>query len=527
MWQSFDLSLTRFTGRPSGVAPQDVRQPRGVHARGLSRRVQHRQPVDGPRRVVLRVHGPEPKGYRDAEIAGAEHTPVGIAMLPWEDVAPRPILERPCSRTSSRRTRRGSHVPGSTSPTSRRPGPCSVPHRWSLRRKSQASSCSPTSSGTCSCGSRRSWRTSRSPRASSPCTKGTIARSSASSRDASSAARRRRRRSASSASGCPASSSENCRSPSGCSTPPASAPPSQHASSGSSSTTTRSSSRGFPSSASDHRAREQPALGPERPAGAGRGADRVPGRRARAPPRCGLFRARRFLDRNQIPFRWLQPDVPADAAALGRRPPGRGRPAGDPDRQRRQGRRPAAVAARRRAARDSDRAGVGGVRHRDRRRRAGGPRSRRVRSVGGPPDDRDRVRSARRPGRNVVADRELPRLPVGRLRRLSVEPGADASAAARRRDRRHAADHAHRSRGAPDPPRRRRRPPRAHDHPRVRRRLAKARGRRLRRARREGDLLRRRAQRGSEHPRPRHPPHRRRQLGRPGRDVLLLTRERA
>ena len=33
---------------------------------------------------------PEPPGYREAEIAGGEHTPVGIAMLPWEDVRAAP-----------------------------------------------------------------------------------------------------------------------------------------------------------------------------------------------------------------------------------------------------------------------------------------------------------------------------------------------------------------------------------------------------------------------------------------------------
>ena len=35
---------------------------------------------------------------------------------------------------------------------------------------------------------------------------------------------------------------------------------------------------------------------------------------------------RRFLDRNQIRFRWLQPDVPADAEQWGGRAAGRGRP---------------------------------------------------------------------------------------------------------------------------------------------------------------------------------------------------------
>ena len=73
-------------------------------------------------------------------------------------------------------------------------------------------------------------------------------------------------------------------------------------------------------------------------------------------------------------------------------------------------------------------------------------------------------------------------------------------------------------------PRRRRRPAGADDHPRLRRRVAAARDRGLRPARREGHLLRRGAQRGAEHARPRRPHRRRRQLGRAGGDVLLHPR---
>ena len=81
-------------------------------------------------------------------------------------------------------------------------------------------------------------------------------------------------------------------------------------------------------------------------------------------------------------------------------------------------------------------------------------------------------RGARRPGRDVVADRELPRLPVRRLGRRAQPARAAAGAAARRRDPRHALDHRHRPRHAHRPPRRRRRAAHAHDHPRDRRDLA-------------------------------------------------------
>ena len=64
---------------------------------------------------------------------------------------------------------------------------------------------------------------------------------------------------------------------------------------------------------------------------------------------------RRFLDRNQITFRWLQPDVPEDAAQWWGDSAGRGRLPRAPDRQRQDG-GAAAVPPRRRAARGSDRA---------------------------------------------------------------------------------------------------------------------------------------------------------------------------
>ena len=157
-------------------------------------------------------------------------------------------------------------------------------------------------------------------------------------------------------------------------------------------------------------------------------------------PACAELR--RFLDRNQVTFAWLTPDAPGRRGPLGRPAAGGRRPAGDP-RHRRQDRRPAAAAQGRRAARARDRGGARGVRHGDRRRRPGGPGGGRVRRVGGPAHDRGRARGAGRPGRHVVADRELPRLPRRRVGRRAREPRAAAGAPARRRDPRHA----HRSRG--------------------------------------------------------------------------------
>ena len=281
-------------------------------------------------------------------------------------------------------------------------------------------------------------------------------------------------------------SSGRCRSRSECSTPAGSAQRRRRACSGSSWTTTRRSLAAAPAG----RRSEWACLANNRLAG-------PKGLQARASAPAP-FRAivlghrwdascaelRRFLDRNQVRFRWLQPDVPADAEQWSGALPAEGDLPGD-SRRERQDRRAAAASAGGRAPRHRDRAGGRGVRHGDRRRRARRPGSRRVRRVRGAPDDRDRARGTRRPGGHVLADRELPRLPLGRLGRRAVEPGAPAGAQARRRDPRHPVDHAHRRRDPSGAPRRRRRPAGADDHPRLRRRLAAAGDRGLRPPRRQ------------------------------------------
>ena len=111
-----------------------------------------------------------------------------------------------------------------------------------------------------------------------------------------------------------------------------------------------------------------------------------------------------------------------------------------------------------RAPRHPDGAGGRGVRHGDRRCRAGRAGGRRVWRIRGSPDDRRRARGARGAGGHVVADRELPRVPIGRVRRRALEPRTPAGAQARRRDPGHAVDHAHRRRDPAGAPRRWRRP---------------------------------------------------------------------
>ena len=122
------------------------------------------------------------------------------------------------------------------------------------------------------------------------------------------------------------------------------------------------------------------------------------------------------------------------------------------------------------------------VRRRHRRRRAGGARGRRLRRVGRAVDDRRRARSAGRAGGDVVADRELPRVPRRGLGRRARRARAAAGTAAGRGDPRHTDDLPHRRRPPPGPPRRRRRAARADDRARVRRLVAQPRRSRVRRS---------------------------------------------
>ena len=136
---------------------------------------------------------------------------------------------------------------------------------------------------------------------------------------------------------------------------------------------------------------------------------------------------RRFLDRNQISFRWLQPDEPADAEQwAGPLPDEDDLPADS--RHERKDRREAAASAGGGAPRDPDRADRRGVRHGDRRRGACGSRSSRVRRIGGTADDRrssgrpPAARPARPPGSRTTSDSlracRATSLRVGRCSRL-------------------------------------------------------------------------------------------------------------
>ena len=117
------------------------------------------------------------------------------------------------------------------------------------------------------------------------------------------------------------------------------------------------------------------------------------------------------------------------------------RPAGRAARGRHRARAPDGAGARR-AARRRRPAGAGPLRPGDRRRRPGRPRGRGLRRVRGAAHGDGRARGARRAGRAVEPDRELPRLP-GRPQRLRPRAPRDRPGAP---PRRRAADRAGRRR---------------------------------------------------------------------------------
>jgi hypothetical protein len=202
-----------------------------------------------------------------------------------------------------------------------------------------------------------------------------------------------------------------------------------------------------------------------------------------SPPRAVVLGARwdpasaelrRFLDRNQIRFKWLVPDAADLTVEWGEPLPAEadwpvirlvdGKTVARP-----QPRRVAELLGLgtepRAAEYDVVIVGAG-------RRRSGGAGGRGLRRVRGAADARLRARGARWSGRHLVAHRELPRLPIRRVGRRARPARVAAGAAAGRGDSRNAVDHADRHRHTAAAPGRRRCPAWADDHPRLRSRVA-------------------------------------------------------
>lgn len=84
MWQSFDLSLTRFSGRPSGISASDVVNREAYTHEVFLAGFNTDNPWTGHDASFYAFMVPEPEGYRAAEIVGGEETAIGLAMLPYE-----------------------------------------------------------------------------------------------------------------------------------------------------------------------------------------------------------------------------------------------------------------------------------------------------------------------------------------------------------------------------------------------------------------------------------------------------------
>ena len=138
---------------------------------------------------------------------------------------------------------------------------------------------------------------------------------------------------------------------------------------------------------------------------------------------------RRFLERNHITYDWIAPDAPDRDTRWTGEPLA---PADLPAILCTDGttlKRPAIrLIADKLGLQTSPRARP--LRHRHHRRRPGRTGGRRLRRVRGPAHRGDRTRGARRPGRHLVADRELPRLSERHLRRRTRRPRATGRPAA-------------------------------------------------------------------------------------------------
>ena len=86
MWQSFDLSLTRFSGRPSGVSASDLVSREAYTHEVILFGFWMGDDKTFPDASFYAFVVPEPKGLREAEIVAGEWTSIGLTVLPWETV---------------------------------------------------------------------------------------------------------------------------------------------------------------------------------------------------------------------------------------------------------------------------------------------------------------------------------------------------------------------------------------------------------------------------------------------------------
>lgn len=86
MWQSFDLSLTRFSGRPGLDITSDAVNREAYTHEVILFGFWMGDEQTFPDASFYAFMSPEPRGFREAEIVGGEATSIGLAALPYEKV---------------------------------------------------------------------------------------------------------------------------------------------------------------------------------------------------------------------------------------------------------------------------------------------------------------------------------------------------------------------------------------------------------------------------------------------------------
>ena len=78
MWQSFDLSLTRFSGRPSGVSASDLVSREAYTHEVILFGFWMGDDQTFPDASFYAFMTPEPMGYREAEVVGGQATSIRL-----------------------------------------------------------------------------------------------------------------------------------------------------------------------------------------------------------------------------------------------------------------------------------------------------------------------------------------------------------------------------------------------------------------------------------------------------------------
>jgi len=87
MWQSFDLSLTRFSGRPSGITASDLVNREAYAHEVMLFGFWMGDERTHPDACYYAFIVPEPKGLRDIAVVGGRWTSIGLTVLPYDTVA--------------------------------------------------------------------------------------------------------------------------------------------------------------------------------------------------------------------------------------------------------------------------------------------------------------------------------------------------------------------------------------------------------------------------------------------------------